>query len=130
MTPTSDAGVARTRTKPFCVMAQVAQPVRLIVRKPIVRHFVMRVLWIEERDKQIDVEERHAAHSSSLSSFTSFIVIIRPPGRRGSNGTPLRTFGAGPLGVSALRARLESIFPVVTRVHIREFFGGLKHILV
>ena len=103
---------------------------RLMVRKPVVRHLVMRVLWIEERDQQIDVEERDAAHSSSLSSFTSFIVMIRPPGRRGSNGTPLRTFGVGPVGVSALRARLESIFPAVTRYTSASSLAACKHILI
>ena len=49
---------------------------------------------------------------------------------RGSNGTPLRTFGAGPVGVSALRARFGQHLPAVTRVHVREFFGRLKHIFV
>ena len=44
----------------------------------------------------------------------------------GQKGTPLRTFGTGPVGVSALRARSDTTLPAVTPPKTRQFFRRLQ----
>src|SRR5207249_5224735 len=95
-----------------------------MIRKPVVGDLVMDVIGIEERDEQIHVEERHAAHTSSRSSFTSFIVgRAAPGGRGGSSGTPLRVRSARE-GVKARRASSERTFPAVLPRSVASSFAA------
>jgi len=86
----------------------------LMIGKPVVRGFVMNVVLVEERDEDVDVEQRGAIHISSRSRLTSAIVMIGAPGRLGSSGTPFRTRARdGDDGNSAFRASSDSIWPAV-----------------
>ena len=52
-----------------------------VIGKPVVGDFVMDVLGIKKRDKEVDVEQCDPIHSSSRNRFTWAIVISRAPGR-------------------------------------------------
>ena len=39
--------------------------VRMVIGEPVVRHLVVRVVLLEERHQEIDIEQSNAAHSSS-----------------------------------------------------------------
>jgi hypothetical protein len=41
-----------------------------VIGEPIVRQIVVDVVWIEQRDQQVDVEQGDLAHVSSRSAFT------------------------------------------------------------
>ena len=66
-----------------------------MIRKPVVRQFVMNMVGKEERDQHVDVEQGHARarHEvySSRSALTAAIVSGAEPARRTISGTPLRT---------------------------------------
>lgn len=84
-----------------------------LLPKPAMSRFVMNVIWVKERDEDVDVEERPSAHGSSRSLLTRAIVGFGlPGGRRRRSGTPLRMRG-GSVGSSALRASSESTLPAV-----------------
>jgi len=89
-----------------------APPVGL---QPAMRRLMMEVLGIEERHRDVDIEQRDLAHVSSRKRFTRSMVGCRlPGGRRGMRGTPLRTARADRRW-SPLRARSESTLPIVDR---------------
>ena len=79
--------------------------------KPVVCVLVMRMPWIKESDKDVDVRKRYP-HDSSRSSLISFRVGLRAPGRGDSSGTPFRILGAA-FGSSDSRARSEMTRPMV-----------------
>lgn len=84
-----------------------------VIGKPVVGELVMNVIGIEERDEQIDVEQRDAAHVSSRSSLTNRIVGRGAPADlRERSGTPLRTRVVFD-GVRAFRASSDRTFPAV-----------------
>ena len=86
---------------------------RAVVGKPVVRQVVVHVIRVEERDEQVDVEQRDPAHLASRRSLTSFIVGRRAPdGRGGSSGTPLRDWTVR-AGASAFRTSSDTILPAV-----------------
>jgi hypothetical protein len=89
-------------------------PVSPLVVEPVMGNIVVDVIRVEEGDQQIYVEQRDPVHSSSLSSFTNFIVgRIAEGGRRGNRGTPFRTLEAR-TGASACRARSDKTLPALT----------------
>src|SRR5207248_667438 len=122
-----DAGVrgARQYANKTVLGNRAGRPaVTAMSRKPVVGDLVMDVIGIEERDEQIHVEERHAAHTSSRSSFTRFIVgRAAPGGRGGSSGTPLRVRSARE-GVKARRASSERTFPAVLPRSVASSFAA------
>jgi hypothetical protein len=84
-----------------------------MIREPAMRGFVVNVIGVEQGDEDVDVEERHTAHGSSLRLLTRAMVGFGlPAGRRGRSGTPLRTAG-GFEGSKALRASAERTLPAV-----------------
>jgi hypothetical protein len=93
--------------------------VRALIRKPIVGKLVMDMVGIEKRDKHVDIEQRdstYGTHPSSLSSLTSRTVGRGAvDARRGSTGTPFRTFrpGARRAGANPFRASSDKTFPAV-----------------
>ena len=46
----------------------------LMIGKPVVRGFVMNVVLVEERDEDVDVEQRGAIHISSRSRLRRYCV--------------------------------------------------------
>ena len=63
-----------------------------VFTEPIVRNVVVDMVRIEQREKDIYIEKRNDAHSSSSAASTISIVTIRP-GSCGSSGTPFRICG-------------------------------------
>jgi len=96
----------------------------VVGRVELVGDVMVDVVWIEQRDEHVDVEQRDPGHASSLSSLTSRIVGFRLPAvRRGRSGTPFRRRWL-PEGERPFRASSDTTWPAVLPCKVPSSFAA------